>query len=93
MNSSQTRGRPGQFVKFMLTFPKLLDILAPVVYNKSIKNREEKIMLNTVEFGWVRVVAERPNSRLWSLISLDLAGEWEFWYVADGEIVAYWIGD
>ena len=46
-------------------------------------------MLNTVEFGWIRIVRERPDFRFWNLIGTDLIGEWEFWYVEDGEIVAY----
>ena len=50
-------------------------------------------MLNTVEYGWIRVVAVRPDYRFWTLIDLDLAGEWEFWYVEDGEIVAYYVGE
>lgn len=50
-------------------------------------------MLNTVEFGWIRIVATRPDFRFWTLVDLDLACEWEFWAIEDGEIVAFWIGD
>lgn len=46
-------------------------------------------MLNTVEFGWIRIVTARPDCRFWTLIGTDLIDEWEFWYIADGEIVAY----
>ena len=45
-------------------------------------------MLNTVEFGCIRIVADRPSTMFDTLIDVDLAGEWEFWYV-DGEIVAW----
>lgn len=45
-------------------------------------------MLNTVEFGWVPVVSVRPNSLFDTLIDVDLAGEWEFWYV-EGIVVAW----
>lgn len=51
-------------------------------------------MLNTVEFGWIRIVEERPMFLFDTLIGLDLAWEWEFWQLAeDGEIVAYWLGN
>lgn len=45
-------------------------------------------MLNTVEFGYVRVVSVRPSALFDTLIDVDLGGEWEFWYV-DGKIVAW----
>lgn len=45
-------------------------------------------MLNTVEFGWIPVVDARPVALFDTLIDVDLAGEWEFWYV-DGEVVAW----
>ena len=76
-----------------MKFPETLDISPPIVYNRAIKNREERKMLNTVEFGWIRVVAERPNTRLWVCLGLDLGAEWEFWCVEEGEIVAFWIGE
>lgn len=45
-------------------------------------------MLNTVEFGWIRIVTRRPSVLFDTLIGVDLGAEWEFWCV-DGEIVAY----
>ena len=50
--------------------------------------KEECKMLNTVEFGYIRVVSVRPSALFDTLIDVDLGGEWEFWYV-DGEIVAW----
>lgn len=45
-------------------------------------------MLNTIEFGLIPIVDARPSALFDTLISVDLGGEWEFWYV-DGEIVAW----
>lgn len=46
-------------------------------------------MLNTVEFGWIRIVTVRPCPLFAHIIDIDLGGEYEFWYTADNEIVAY----
>ena len=45
-------------------------------------------MLNTVEFGLVRVVSVRPSVLFDTLLGVDLGAEWEFWCV-DGEVVAW----
>lgn len=45
-------------------------------------------MLNTVEFDVVPIVRVRPSALFDTLITVDLGGEWEFWYV-DGEVVAW----
>ena len=44
-------------------------------------------MLNTVEFGWVRIVGS-VDHRFAVCLGWDLAGEWEFFQLPDGEIVA-----
>lgn len=46
-------------------------------------------MLNTVEFGYVRVVEEAYLTRLDTYFGQDIVGEWNFYQLADnGEIVA-----
>ena len=47
------------------------------------------MMLNTVRFGFIPVVESRPIVPYDTLIDVDLAGEWEYWYTVDGEIVAW----
>lgn len=60
---------------------------------KGNKRKEDKTMLNTVEFGWIRIVKTRPSIMWDNFIDWDLIGEWEFWQLMNGEIVAYYIGD
>ena len=50
-------------------------------------------MLNTVDFGWIRIVTVRPHYLFNNLLKVDLGGEWEYWYTADKEVVAYYIGE
>ncbi len=46
-------------------------------------------MLNTVEFGLVRVVESvEVDPRFDVLVGYDLVCEWAFWQLADGEVVA-----
>lgn len=44
-------------------------------------------MLRTVEFGLIRIV-KKVDIHFDTLIGFDLIGEWEFWQLPDGEIVA-----
>lgn len=45
-------------------------------------------MLQTAFFGSIRVVSVRP-SIFDTFIDFDLIGEWEYWQLVSGEIVAY----
>ena len=46
-------------------------------------------MLNTVEFGWVRIAEKfEVNSKYDTNLGWDLIGAWNFWQLANGEIVA-----
>jgi len=46
-------------------------------------------MLNTVEFGLIRIVeAGAVDRRFDILVGYDLVCEWAFWQLADGEVVA-----
>lgn len=49
-------------------------------------------MLNTVDYGWIRIVTDRPSVLFDTLIGIDLGDQWEYWYV-DGEIVAWEISE
>lgn len=44
-------------------------------------------MLRTVEFGTVRIV-ESVDPRFDTFCGWDLLGEWSFWVLPDGEVVA-----
>jgi len=44
-------------------------------------------MLRTVEFGTIRIV-ESIDSRFDTFIGFDCVGEWEFYQLPSGEIVA-----
>jgi len=44
-------------------------------------------MLNTVEFGLIRIV-DKVDTHYDTFIGSDLIGEWEFWQLPSGEIVA-----
>ncbi len=51
-------------------------------------------MLNTVEFGLIRIVeAGAVDRRFDVLVGYDLVCEWEFWQLADGEVVAVEVED
>ena len=45
--------------------------------------------LKTWEFGTIRIVTECPDVRFDSFIRCDIIGEWEYWQLLSGEIVAY----
>lgn len=45
-------------------------------------------MLKTVEFGCIRIVDENSITRFDSYIGQDAVCEWNFYQLADGEIVA-----
>ena len=44
-------------------------------------------MLRTVEFGTIRIV-ESIDPRFDTFCGWDLLGEWSFWVLPDGEVVA-----
>ena len=44
-------------------------------------------MLRTVEFGTIRIV-ESVDPRFDTFCGWDLLGEWSFWMLPDGEVVA-----
>lgn len=44
-------------------------------------------MLRTVEFGAIRIV-ESVDPRFDTFCGWDLIGEWSFWQMPDGEVVA-----
>ena len=44
-------------------------------------------MLRTVEFGTIRIV-ESVDPRFDTFCGWDLLGEWSFWVLPDGEVVA-----
>ena len=44
-------------------------------------------MLRTVEFGTIRIV-ESVDPRFDTFCGWDLLGEWSFWMMPDGEVVA-----
>ena len=44
-------------------------------------------MLRTVEFGEIRIV-ESVDPRFDTFAGFDLIGEWSFWQLPDGEVVA-----
>ena len=72
-------------------FLKGIDKLPNIGYNIDIikENRKETIMLNTVEFGLIRIVeAGAVDRRFDVLVGYDLVCEWAFWQLADGEVVA-----
>lgn len=46
-------------------------------------------MLKTWKFGTIRIVKNRPDYHFDTLIEIDLAGEWEYWQLLSGEIVAW----
>ena len=51
-------------------------------------------MLNTVEFGFICIVESADiDPRFDTLIGYDLICEWEFWQLANGEIVAVEVVD
>ena len=54
---------------------------------QSERDKEEIKMLNTVEFGWVRIV-DFVDCRFAVCLGWDLVGEWKFFQLPDGEIVA-----
>ena len=46
-------------------------------------------MLNTWEYGWIRIVSMSKINRLFdTYIRNDIMDEWEYWQLANGEIVA-----
>lgn len=49
--------------------------------------------LNTVEFGMIRIVNKEPSMMFDTYIRNDTVDEWEYWQLASGEIVAYWVGE
>lgn len=49
--------------------------------------------LETVEFGTIRIVNKEPSAMFDTYIRNDTVDEWEYWQLASGEIVAYWIGE
>ena len=72
-------------------FLKSVDRIKNPCYNITIvkENRKETIMLNTVEFGLIRIVeAGAVDRRFDVLVGYDLVCEWAFWQLADGEVVA-----
>ena len=44
-------------------------------------------MLRTVEFGTIRII-ESVDPRFDTFCGWDLLGEWSFWMLPDGEVVA-----
>lgn len=59
------------------------------LFREGQREEEEKTMLNTVEFGLIRVVpASAIKEPFDSFIGQDLVCEWNFYQLASGEIVA-----
>lgn len=46
-------------------------------------------MLKTWKYGTIRIVKNRPDHRFDTFIEWDLIGEWEYWQLLSGEIVAW----